>query len=55
MDRKLDRTSQCVLLMVILMTAAVAVAQVENIDAIARGTSTQMGKQFNVKVSIDEF
>lgn len=55
MDRKLDRTSQCVLLMVIVMTAAVAVAQVENIDAIARGTSTQMGKQFNVKVSIDQF
>jgi len=32
-----------------------AVGQVETIDAIARGTSTQMGKDFNVKVSINQF
>ena len=32
-----------------------AIAQLETIDAIARGTSTQMGKNFNVKVSIDRF
>jgi hypothetical protein len=32
-----------------------AVGQVETIDAIARGTSTQMGKDFNVKVSMNQF
>jgi len=55
MKRTLDRTSQSIILIAILMTAALATAQVENIDAIARGTSTQMGKQFNVRVSIDQF
>jgi len=55
MNRKLDRTFQCIILMAIFMTAALAAAQVETLDAIARGTSTQMGKKFNVKVSIDQF
>lgn len=42
------------LLFILAMTVS-AIAQVETIDAHARGTSTQMGKQFNVKVIINQF
>lgn len=42
-------------LVVLFALAACAAAQVETIDAIARGTSTQMGKDFNIKVSISRF
>jgi len=55
MNQQLSRTSQYIVLMVVVMAAAVAVAQVETIDAIARGTSTQLGQQVNIKVSIDQF
>jgi hypothetical protein len=47
--------SRCIILVMTLATAMFAVGQVETIDAIARGTSTQMGKDFNVKVSINQF
>lgn len=39
----------------LLAMASYALAQVERIDATARGTSTQMGKDFNVKVTINRF
>jgi len=42
-------------LVTVLMSALAAFAQLETIDAIARGSSTQMGKQFDVKVSIDKW
>ena len=43
------------MLLALLMTAATVVAQVERIDARARGTSTQMGKDFDVKITLDQF
>jgi hypothetical protein len=52
---RLVRVGQGTILASMLMVAVFAVAQVETIDAIARGTSTQMGKDFNVKVSFDRF
>jgi hypothetical protein len=57
MNRKLNLpgASRCIILVMTLATAMFAVGQVETIDAIARGTSTQMGKDFNVKVSINQF
>jgi hypothetical protein len=56
-NRKLNLlgASRCIILVMTLATAMFAVGQVETIDAIARGTSTQMGKDFNVKVSINQF
>ena len=44
-----------ILLVITVATAVCAIAQVETIDARARGTSTQMGKQFDVKVIINQF
>jgi hypothetical protein len=38
-----------------LAMATLAVGQVETIDAVARGTSTQLGKIVNVKVIINQF
>jgi hypothetical protein len=52
---RLGTVVQGAILAGMLMVAVVAVAQVETIDAIARGTSTQMGKDFNIKVSFDRF
>ncbi len=49
------RIAQGTILFVMLTMALFAVAQVETIDAIARGTSTQMGKDFNLKVIINQF
>jgi hypothetical protein len=49
------RVVQGAILVGMLMTAVFATAQIETIDAIARGTMTQMGKDFNVKVSFDRF
>jgi len=43
------------MLLAVLMTAANVVAQVERIDARARGTSTQMGKDFDIKITIQKF
>jgi hypothetical protein len=42
-------------ILVLCSTAALAGTPMETIDAIARGTSTQMGKQFDIKVSIDQW
>jgi hypothetical protein len=41
--------------MALLTMACFAVAQVERVDATARGTSTQMGKDFQVKLTINRF
>lgn len=46
---------QGVLLVMVVTMASLAVAQVETIDATARGTSTQMGKNISVKVIINQF
>jgi len=55
-ERKLVRTARCIIFFVAMMAMAVfAVAQVETIDATARGTSTQMGANFSVKVVISQF
>ncbi len=51
----ITRCFRGVVLMVLLTMSCYAVAQVERIDAIARGTSTQMGKDFNVKLTITRF
>jgi len=45
----------CIVLTTLLATATLAFGQAEIIDARARGTSTQMGKDFDVKVTIDKF
>lgn len=55
LSRNLFRFSRCVVLVVILSAACSAFGQVETIDARARGTSTQMGNEFDVKVSIDRY
>jgi hypothetical protein len=48
--------SRCsLILLAIFAMVAVAAAQVETIDARARGTSTQMGKDFDVRISISQF
>jgi hypothetical protein len=41
--------------LLMLTTAVVAADPVEVIDARARGTSTQMGKDFNVKIIINQY
>lgn len=45
----------CILLGTMLATAKFSFAQIESIDARARGTSTQMGKDFDIRVSIESF
>lgn len=48
----------CCLILVAMLTLAVtlpAAAQVESIDARARGTSTQMGKDFDIKITINQY
>ena len=55
MNTRMKLMSTCSCVVAMLTMSVFAVGQVESIDAIARGTSTQMGKQFNVKVSIDQF
>lgn len=52
---QLVRISQYVLLLMMLTMASYAAGQVETIDAKARGTSTQMGKDFDIRVTIDRF
>jgi hypothetical protein len=44
-----------VVLVGLLATAIVAAAQVETIDATARGTSTQMGKIVSVKIIVKQY
>ena len=52
---KLVRTARCIVLVATLTMAVFAAAQVETIDATARGTSTQMGSNFSIKVIISQF
>ena len=52
---KLVKIPRCILLVATLTMAALATAQVETIDATARGTSTQMGRIVNVKVIIQQY
>ena len=48
-------TSRHVVLMVMLAMASLAVAQVETIDARAKGTGTQMGRNIDVKLIINQY
>ena len=52
---RLLRILQCTTFLSFLLAALTVFGQVETIDARARGTSTQMGKDFDVKVTIDQF
>ena len=52
---KLVGISRCILFVATLTMAALAVAQVETIDATVRGTSTQMGKIVNIKVIVRQY
>jgi len=52
---KLFRTARCIVLATILTMAVFVFGQVETIDATARGTSTQMGGTFSVKVIVTQF
>jgi hypothetical protein len=45
----------CFVLGALLTAALAATAQVETIDARARGTSTQMGQDFDIKIIINQF
>jgi hypothetical protein len=49
------RISRFIVLTIMLTMASYAADPAETIDATARGTSTQMGKDFNVKVIITQF
>ncbi len=55
MKPEIAKLFRCSAFVIALMAATFAVAQIETIDAIARGTSTQTGKDFNVKVIINQF
>jgi len=48
-------SSRALILVVLVTAASYAAAQVERIDARARGTSTQMGRDFDVKLTINRF
>jgi len=52
---KLFRTARCIVLATILTMAVFVFGQVETIDATARGTSTQLGGTFSVKVIVTQF
>jgi hypothetical protein len=52
---KVARAFRWLVLVTLLGVASFAFGQIETIDAIARGTSTQMGKDFNVKLIINQF
>lgn len=56
-ELKPARTACCIIFvaMFALIVTSPAVCQVETIDATARGTSTQMGKNISVKVIISQF
>jgi hypothetical protein len=55
MNRRLKITRTTGIVLATMLTAIVALGQVETIDARARGTNTQMGKDFDVKITIDRF
>ena len=52
---RLLRTLQSTVFLSILLAALTVSGQVETIDARARGTSTQTGTDFDVKVTIDQY
>ncbi len=52
---KLVSICSCLVLAAMFTTAMVAAGQVETIDANARGTSTQLGKTFTMRVIISQF
>lgn len=54
-DMKLVRIARCIVLMAMLTMAIFAAAQVETIDATARGTSTQLGRTISIKVIVSQF
>jgi hypothetical protein len=56
-ELKLVRTASCTILVAMLTIAATlpAAGQVETIDATARGTSTQMGGTFTVKIIVSQY
>ena len=49
------KTPRCGVLIMMLTMASVALAQVETIDARAKGTSTQMGRDIDVKLIINQY
>jgi hypothetical protein len=49
------RTVRCIALVAVLTMAVFATSQVETLDATARGTSTQLGSMFTIKVNISQF
>ena len=49
------QTSRSFILIMMLTMASFAVAQVETIDSIAKGTGTQMGRDINVKLIIEQY
>ena len=54
MDTQL-KSFRYVILLTMLTMAVLAVGQVETIDATARGTSTQMGETFSLKLNITQY
>jgi hypothetical protein len=54
-ELKLVRLSRCITLVAMLMVAVFAAGQVETIDATTRGTSTQMGGTFSLKVIVSQY
>ena len=56
-EPKLVRTACCTIFLAMLAIAATlpAAGQVETIDATARGTSTQMGGTFSVKIIVSQY
>ena len=52
---RFGRTTRGITLVAMLTTAPFAICQVETLDANARGTSTQMGRMFSIKVIISQF
>ena len=55
MNRRAKRKSSVLVVVMLLVMASYGVGQVERIDARARGTSTQSGKDFDVKLTINQF
>ena len=55
MKVKAKLTRNALLFAVVLTSSVFAAAQVETIDATARGTSTQMGRIGNIKVIINQY
>jgi len=57
MDPRLKalKTSRHVIVVLLLTMTSLAVAQVETIDARAKGTSTQMGRDIDVKLIINQY